>query len=35
MRPNTLEFKVAVYLAIALTVAMLIFTLLVVRYQLA
>ncbi len=33
MRPNTLEFKVAVYLAIALTVAMLIFTLMVVRYQ--
>jgi two-component system, NtrC family, sensor kinase len=33
MRPNTLESKIAVYLAIALTVAMLVFTLLVVRYQ--
>ena len=33
MLPKTLKFKVSVYVAIALTVAMLIFTLLVVRYQ--
>ena len=33
MRPKTLKFKVSVYVAIALTVAMLTFTLLVVRYQ--
>jgi len=33
MRPKTLRFKVSVYVGIALTVAMLIFTLLVVRYQ--
>lgn len=33
MHPKTLEAKVVVYLAIALSVAMLIFTLLVVRYQ--
>ena len=33
MLPKTLKTKVSVYVAIALTVAMLIFTLLVVRYQ--
>jgi two-component system NtrC family sensor kinase len=33
MRSQTLKLKVAVYLAIALTAAMLVFTLLVVRYQ--
>ncbi|MBI2317190.1 MAG: HAMP domain-containing protein [Betaproteobacteria bacterium] len=33
MRPNTLKFKVGFYLAIALTVAMLVFTLLVIRHQ--
>jgi len=31
--PTTLKFKVGLYLAIALTVAMLLFTLLVIRYQ--
>jgi two-component system, NtrC family, sensor kinase len=33
MRPKTLKFKVGAYLAIALTVAMVLFTLLVVRHQ--
>lgn len=33
MGPRTLKFKVVLYLAIALTVAMLVFTLLVVRHQ--
>ena len=33
MRPKTLELRVVVYLAIALTVAMIIFTMVVVRYQ--
>ncbi|HLN97818.1 MAG TPA: histidine kinase dimerization/phospho-acceptor domain-containing protein, partial [Pyrinomonadaceae bacterium] len=33
MRPKTLKFKVGVYVATTLTVAMLVFTLLVVRYQ--
>ena len=33
MRPKTLKFKVGVYVATTLTVAMLIFTLLVVHYQ--
>jgi two-component system NtrC family sensor kinase len=33
MRSRTLKFKIVVYLAIALTLAMLVFTLLVVRYQ--
>ena len=31
--PKTLKFKVGLYLAIALTVAMLLFTLLVIRHQ--
>jgi len=31
--PTTLKFKVGLYLAIALTVAMLLFTVLVIRYQ--
>ena len=33
MGPRTLKFKVGLYLAIALTVAMLLFTLLVIRHQ--
>ena len=33
MGPRTLKFKVVLYLAVALTVAMLVFTLLVVRHQ--
>ena len=33
MRAKTLKFKIVLYLAIALTVAMLLFTLLVVKYQ--
>ncbi len=33
MRPKTLKFKVGLYLAIALTLALLLFTLLVVRHQ--
>ena len=33
MRPHTLRFKVGVWLAASLTVAMLAFALLVVRYQ--
>jgi two-component system NtrC family sensor kinase len=33
MRSNTLKFKIVLYLAIALTLAMLVFTLLVVRHQ--
>ena len=33
MRSKTLKFKIVLYLAIALTLAMLVFTLLVVRHQ--